>query len=254
MNGIFNRLKRVQRHLLRQSARLGSRRFCPCCERRSGRFLGLNEVGFLTRDDAVCPWCGSMERQRLLIHHFVAEKKVAPQERLEVLHFASDACLELAFARTTRWNVMTADLFAPAVAKEDITRMSFPERRFDLILCLHVIDHVRDDAAAMKEMHRVLKPGGRAFIMSLIDFGAPKTLEFADANVAGKRPKGYDELRCYGADFVGRLEAAGFRVDVVDYAKSLPDELRNQYGVAGKVESGRLNLTAIFECLKAASA
>lgn len=40
----------------------------------------------------------------------------------------------------------------------------YPDNTFDLILSNEVIEHVRDDQAAMKEMVRVLRPGGRVII------------------------------------------------------------------------------------------
>src|SRR5512143_1682249 len=39
--------------------------------------------------------------------------------------------------------------------------LPFPGETFDLILSHEVIEHVRDDRAAVMEMVRVLKPGGR---------------------------------------------------------------------------------------------
>ena len=40
----------------------------------------------------------------------------------------------------------------------------FPTESFDLVLSHEVIEHVQDDAAAVAEMIRALKPGGRAVI------------------------------------------------------------------------------------------
>ncbi len=42
--------------------------------------------------------------------------------------------------------------------------LPFPTERFDLILSHEVIEHVQDDAAAVREIVRVLKPGGRVVI------------------------------------------------------------------------------------------
>lgn len=40
-------------------------------------------------------------------------------------------------------------------------RLPFPDEGFDLILSHEVLEHVADDAAAVREMVRVLRPGGR---------------------------------------------------------------------------------------------
>src|SRR5688572_10905513 len=42
--------------------------------------------------------------------------------------------------------------------------LPYPADQFDLILSHEVLEHVQDDAAAIREMARVLRPGGRAVI------------------------------------------------------------------------------------------
>lgn len=39
-------------------------------------------------------------------------------------------------------------------------RLPYPEARFDRILAIHVLEHLPDLPAAMKEVHRLLDPGG----------------------------------------------------------------------------------------------
>lgn len=36
----------------------------------------------------------------------------------------------------------------------------FKTKDFDTIVCINVLEHIKDDAAALKNMHRLLKPGG----------------------------------------------------------------------------------------------
>lgn len=43
----------------------------------------------------------------------------------------------------------------------DGTRLPFPDGTFDRIICSEVMEHLQDDAGAMAELYRVLKPGGR---------------------------------------------------------------------------------------------
>ena len=43
---------------------------------------------------------------------------------------------------------------------DDITNSRFSEASFDLILCTEVIEHITDSVSAIREMYRLLKPGG----------------------------------------------------------------------------------------------
>jgi SAM-dependent methyltransferase len=46
----------------------------------------------------------------------------------------------------------------------DICELPYPDQTFDLILATDIIEHVDDDVAALREIRRALKPGGRALI------------------------------------------------------------------------------------------
>ncbi len=43
---------------------------------------------------------------------------------------------------------------------DDITASQFEDASYDLILCTEVIEHIHDSVTALKEMRRILKPGG----------------------------------------------------------------------------------------------
>jgi SAM-dependent methyltransferase len=44
--------------------------------------------------------------------------------------------------------------------KADLSRLPFPAGGFDIILCNHVIEHIPDDVAVLRELARVLAPSG----------------------------------------------------------------------------------------------
>jgi ubiquinone/menaquinone biosynthesis C-methylase UbiE len=55
--------------------------------------------------------------------------------------------------------------FKGEIQEADAEHLPFPDNTFDLIYSWGVIHHTPDTAAAVKEIHRVLKPGGQIRIM-----------------------------------------------------------------------------------------
>jgi SAM-dependent methyltransferase len=51
------------------------------------------------------------------------------------------------------------------VVQCSITEMPFGEGRFELALCLDVIEHIEDQLGALRELHRVVAPGGTLVVM-----------------------------------------------------------------------------------------
>ncbi len=51
------------------------------------------------------------------------------------------------------------------VLYDDMTHSELPDAAFDIVVAVEVLEHVEDDAAFVREVHRVLKPGG-AFLMT----------------------------------------------------------------------------------------
>lgn len=46
----------------------------------------------------------------------------------------------------------------------DVTHIPFPNASFDIVLLLDVLEHVKNDLTALKEIKRVLKPNGQLFL------------------------------------------------------------------------------------------
>jgi SAM-dependent methyltransferase len=51
-----------------------------------------------------------------------------------------------------------------AFRRMDAEQLEFPDRIFDVVLSLYALFHFPDPPAAVREMHRVLRPGGRVVI------------------------------------------------------------------------------------------
>ncbi|MCK3683842.1 class I SAM-dependent methyltransferase [Maribellus sp. YY47] len=137
----------------------------------------------------------------------------------------------------------------PAYARNvvDITAIHYPDNYFDLIICSHVLGHVPDEAKAVKELYRVLSPGGEAIIMSVLALDSRVTLEDSKIVSPKDRLARYGErdlCRLHGLDFQERLEAGGFNVETIDY--------RTHFTAAenAKFRMGDGKRELIFSCIK----
>jgi ubiquinone/menaquinone biosynthesis C-methylase UbiE len=59
----------------------------------------------------------------------------------------------------------------------DVARLPFPSDHFDSVVSSGSIKHWPDQAAALREIHRVLTPGGRAFIGEMNRLAPPAAIE-----------------------------------------------------------------------------
>lgn len=198
----------------------GTRRFCPVCGRSARAF---QRFGVVPRSDARCPYCGSLERHRLLWRYLEQETTFFESAGTKMLHLAAERCFEPTFRKIVGSGYITADLLKPADVKMDITDIQFPDSSFDIVYCSHVLEHVPDDRRAMQELCRVLKPDGWAIVM--VPITADKIVEDvtitdpqARERLFGKR----DHVRRYGPDFADRLQEAGFTSKVVAAHDFLP--------------------------------
>ena len=50
------------------------------------------------------------------------------------------------------------------IKKESLCSLSFPDNYFEAVVATEVLEHIKDDRIALKELFRVLKPGGRLYL------------------------------------------------------------------------------------------
>lgn len=203
---------------------------CPCCGGHFSRFL---PVGTPPRP-AACPACNSLERQRLLVL-YLRNRTALFSERLRLLHIAPEDCLQPLLRGQPNLQYVSADRAGgSAMLALDLVDIAFSDGAFDVILCSHVLEHVPDDRRAMRELHRVLRPGGWAILLVPEDRSRERTYEDPSLTSAAQRERHFgqwDHVRVYGRDYPERLREAGFEVDEVDYAGELPGELVRTSGL-----------------------
>ncbi|NNC81495.1 MAG: class I SAM-dependent methyltransferase [Acidimicrobiales bacterium] len=112
----------------------------------------------------------------------------------------------------------------------DACHLPFPDSAFDLIVQFHVLEHIPDDGAAIREMARVLKPGGLCLVqvpcrrdrLTDEDPSAPEEERIVRFGQA-------DHIRYYGSDFDDRLRANGLDTTFMTSNDLFSDERRSRF-------------------------
>ena len=216
---------------LRAPFHRGGRVECPCC---GGRFRGFLPGGARGRPGARCPRCGSLERHRLLWLYLEQRTDLWTRPH-RVLHFAPEPRLARRLTRAPNVEYLSADLHSPpAMRRIDVTDIPFPDGAFDVILCCHVLEHVRDDRRAMRELRRVLAPGGWAVLQTPVESRRETSLEDPGSSGPEERRRLFgqaDHVRVYGRDFFERLAEAGFAVRRDPWVRELEPEQVQRWGL-----------------------
>ncbi len=209
----------------------GNKVECTVCKKTFKKFMPYG-YGNANKSNRLCPNCLSLERHRLL-WVYLHEKTNLFTEKLDVLHMAPEQPFIKRFKKLENIKYTTADLFSPiADVKTDIRNMSFKNKSFDVFICNHVMEHIDQEQKALKEVKRILKPGGWAILQVPIDYSLEKTYEDSSIKNPKDREKHfgqYDHVRKYGSDYSERLKKAGFKVIEDNFVKKFSETEIKRY-------------------------
>lgn len=126
------------------------------------------------------------------------------------------------------------------VRSEDLMKLTYPDASFDLVLTSETLEHVPDLDTALREIHRVLVPGGWHI------FTIPRLPRVAttfararlrnDGSIEDLHPRichpggdvGYPVFTEFGADLPNRMHEAGFTCEV-EFSPVSEDDLAQVY-------------------------
>lgn len=172
---------------------------------------------------SMCPRCGSQVRHRLLFAAFKMIANLGVKGLIQgkrILHFAPEPTISKLLADTAA-KYVSADLCRDDVDMQlDMCKMSsVADGSFDLVIACDVLEHVLNDSAALREIHRVLTIHGWVILtVPQKDNLATKYEDHILTTPEGRKQAfgQEDHLRIYGDDFDLFLEAHGFTVTIVD--------------------------------------
>jgi SAM-dependent methyltransferase len=205
---------------------------CNVCGWRGSRFLTHCAAGYVERN-AFCPRCRSYARHRgfawLLEHELVGEFSTLARGSGRRLLFAPEPGVSRLLARhLDRLEGVDIDGAREGVSLvADAQALPLPDGSVDFAASFHVLEHVPDDRAALRELARVLAPGGRAIVCVPTDTSREETIEYGAA-----LPELNDHWRDYGRDVVQRFAAAGLVGRTYRLSRDVPREVFERLALA----------------------
>lgn len=170
--------------------------------------------------------------------------KIAEVNRIDGLHEALDGLPGLAFSDYLEG--VEPGQVRDGVRCEDLGRLTYSNDQFDIVLSSETLEHVPDLTAALREIRRVLKPGGchlfTAPVRPGLERSYPRRLYRPDGTIEEIEPLrhpggdvGYPVVTEFGRDLPEIVEAAGFSVSV-RFGPLTEDDLCQVYEAVKPVE------------------
>jgi SAM-dependent methyltransferase len=214
---------------LGERVRPSSRQVCPVC-----RWEGYRFRTFVSPDTVIpaciCPVCGSFDRHRHLVRGMRAELAARDRVPRTLLGLSLSRAMQylLAHEGLGRCFLTDYDRRDPRYMPEaicDLSRAGFRAAAFDWVVCSHVLEHVPELERSVDELHRLLRPGGLAWIQVAYQEG------LAESRPIPADPHDLDaHVWRIGADFTARLERPGWTV-TLEHAAALPAAVRQRHGI-----------------------
>jgi len=207
---------------------------------QNGFIYSLRDFETVNLKNNSCPACGTGDSNRLYAIYLRDKlSKLNANKKYTFIDFAPVPPFAQIIKSYQYINYRSADLFMPDVDDHvDIMDMKiYKNNSVDMFLCAHILEHVTDDVKAMRELYRILKPGGWGIIMVPILLSINKISE--DSNITSEHDKWKyfgqgDHVRMYSKNgFIQRLSKVGFKIGQLGSAYFGADVFK-KYGISPK--------------------
>lgn len=211
---------------------IGDKYTCPICGWRLRAFTH-GGASMRVRPMGYCPRCNSKARHRRW-WLFLQEHTNLFTTPSRLFQAAPQYCMSRRFNQMPSIDYVGIDHnnHRNINIKANLPSTPICSETFDAVLCIHVLEHIPEDRQAMRELYRILKPGGWAGISTPIRLDQ-KTYEDPSITSPEARERAFGEtvhVRYYGYDLADRLTDAGFQVRMYP-GKEVDAQHRQKYGL-----------------------
>lgn len=160
----------------------------------------------------------------------------SPSKNSKVLHVAPEKPLR---KRWSKFSVKATGLDArtkgyrfaydKTVENHSVESLPYKSESFDWVIANHVLEHVKDENKALKEIHRVLKKGGH-FIAQVPISRRLETTRFTEKYLSKEERINeyvqFDHLRLHGEDYPDIVTQSGFQFEAYQMSKNEANSYR----------------------------
>ena len=176
---------------------------CPLCNWNGSEFLNLR-----------CPKCNSLARQRL-VPYCINTFNLIDKRILHIGPNKSEYDYVLKKIDPEIYDRVALSKSKIVNLPEDITKKGLKLEYYDLIIIWHVLEHIKDDKKAIKNLFSSLRYGGKMLVsVPIHPEGNLKTIEYNNLdeneyeNIYGDR----NHVRSCGLDYIERITNIGFEL------------------------------------------
>lgn len=167
-------------------------------------FCGYSEFvpgpkGRLSRNQKppCCKNCGSLERHRVLRQIYLKLKQICPLNLYSCLHISEDISVEPEWFNQYELSVYGGK------NSIDLQNINRPNESYDLVVCNHVLEHVKDDVKALGELFRIFSKDG------FFQLSVPQPITVNKTTDWGYPDKSqFGHYRIYGIDIEDKFKQA----------------------------------------------